>query len=106
MEHLTEIIVAIFASTGFWAFIQALVLKRMDRRSAERAALLGLLHEKLVAQCEVYLDKGYISEGQYRDLEEYIYKPYRALGGNGTGQAYMERVQELIFTRKKKEGSK
>jgi hypothetical protein len=103
MEHLTEIILAIFASTGFWACVQAVILKHMDRRSAERAALLGLLHERLVDQCEVYLDKGYISEGQYRDLDEYIYKPYRNLGGNGTGEEYMKRVQELIFKRKERE---
>lgn len=102
MEHLTEIILAIFASTGFWACVQAVLLKHMDRRSAERAALLGLLHEKLVAQCEAYLDKGYISEGQYRDLEEYIYRPYRDLGGNGTGEEYVKRVQALIFERKEK----
>lgn len=102
MEHLTEIVLAIFASTGFWACVQAVILKHMDRRSAERAALLGLLHEKLVAQCEVYLDKGYISEGQYRDLDEYIYQPYKNLGGNGTGEEYMKRVQSLIFERKEK----
>ena len=102
MEHLTEIILAIFASTGFWACVQAVLLKHMDRRSAERAALLGLLHERLVDQCEVYLDKGYISEGQYRDLDEYIYQPYRNLGGNGTGEEYMKRVQALIFERKEK----
>lgn len=103
MEHLTEIILAIFASTGFWACVQAVLLKHMDRRGAERAALLGLLHEKIVAQCEAYLNKGYISEGQYRDLEEYLYKPYTSLGGNGTAAAYMERVQELIFKRKERE---
>ena len=102
MEHITEIILAIFASTGFWAFVQALVLKRMDRRSAERAALLGLLHERLVDQCELYLDKGSITEGQYRDLDEYIYTPYKNLGGNGTGEEYMKRVQELIFERRAK----
>lgn len=102
MEHLTEIILAIFASTGFWACVQAIIIKRMDRRSAERAALLGLLHERLVDQCEVYLDKGYISEGQYRDLDEYIYTPYKNLGGNGTGEEYMKRVQALIFERKEK----
>ena len=102
MEHITEIVLAIFASTGFWACVQAVILKHMDRRSAERAALLGLLHEKLVAQCEVYLDKGYISEGQYRDLDEYIYQPYKNLGGNGTGEEYMKRVQALIFERKEK----
>ena len=92
MEHLTEIILAIFASTGFWACVQAVILKHMDRRSAERAALLGLLHERLVD----------ISEGQYRDLDEYIYQPYRNLGGNGTGEEYMKRVQALIFERKEK----
>ena len=97
MEHITEIVLAIFMSTGFWACVQAVLIKKMDRRSAERAALLGLLHEKIVAQCEAYLNKGFISEGQYRDLEEYLYKPYTSLGGNGTAAAYMERVQELIF---------
>ena len=72
MDHLTQIILAVFASTGFWALVQAIVIKLMDRRSAERAALLGLLHERLVEQCESYLDRGYATEGEIRDLEEYI----------------------------------
>ena len=99
MEHISEIVIAIFASTGFWAFCQFLIQRYFDRKSAIKAALLGLLHEKIVAQCEAYLNKGYISEGQYRELEEYLYKPYTSLGGNGTAAAYMERVQELIFKR-------
>ena len=97
MDHLTQIILAVFASTGFWALIQAIVIKLMDRRSAERAALLGLLHERLVEQCESYLDRGYATEGEIRDLEEYIYTPYRNLGGNGTGEKMFNETRELIF---------
>ena len=97
MDHLTQIILAVFASTGFWALVQAIVIKLMDRRSAERAALLGLLHERLVEQCESYLDRGYATEGEIRDLEEYIYTPYRNLGGNGTGEQMFDKTRELIF---------
>ena len=97
MEHITQIVLAVFASTGFWACTQAIILKRMDRRSAERAALLGLLHNELVDKAEMYLNRGYITESEYRDLSEYVFLPYKGLGGNGTGEAYMERVQELIF---------
>ena len=97
MEHITQIVIAIFASTGFWALVQAVVLRIMDRRSAERAALLGLLHERLVEQCESYLDRGYATEGEIRDLEEYIYTPYRNLGGNGTGEQMFDKTRELIF---------
>ena len=103
MDHVTEIVVAIFASTGFWAFCQFLVQRYFDRKSAVKAALLGLLHERLVEQCDKYLDRGYISEGEFRDLSEYVYEPYRHLGGNGTGEAMYERTRDLIFE-KRREG--
>lgn len=97
MNNVKEIAVAIFASTGFWAFCQFLVQRYFDRKSAVKAALLGLLHERLVEQCEAYLNRGYASEGEIRDLEEYIYTPYRNLGGNGTGESMFEKTRELIF---------
>lgn len=97
MEHITQIFLAIFASTSFWACVQAVILKRMNHRSAERAALLGLLHNELVDKAEMYLNRGYITESEYRDLSEYVFQPYKGLGGNGTGEAYMGKVQELIF---------
>ena len=104
MENITQIVVAVFASTGFWAFVTAVWQERQKKKSAERAALLGLLHERLVEQCEAYLDRGYLSEGEYRDLEEYIYNPYKNLGGNGTGEAYMGKVQALICEKKEGKG--
>ena len=103
MDHLTQIIVAIFASTGFWAFCQFLVQRYFDRKSAVKAALLGLLHERLVESCEAYLTRGYVTEGEIRDLEDYIYKPYRSLGGNGTGEQMFEKTRELMFKKGEKE---
>ena len=41
MENITEIALAIFASTGFWAFCQFLVQRYFDRKSTVKAALLG-----------------------------------------------------------------
>ena len=82
MNNVKEIAVAIFASTGFWAFCQFLVQRYFDRKSAVKAALLGLLHERLVEQCEMYLNRGYASEGEIRDLEEYIYTPSNSQTSN------------------------
>ena len=104
MDHVTQILIAIFASTGFWAAINSIVQGRRERRSesAEKiktleAGVRGLLHEKLIERCEYYIQKDCITEGEFRDLEEYIYTPYHLLHGNGTGDAYLERVKELLF---------
>ena len=97
MEHLTQIIVAIFASTGFWAFCQFLIQRYFDRKSAIKAALLGLLHERLVESCEAFLKRGYLSEGEYRDLNEYIYTPYKNLGGNGNVWKLISNVVVIIL---------
>ena len=99
MEHITQIVLTIFMSTGFWAFVTAVWQERRTKKSAERAALLGLLHERLVEQCEAFLKRGYVTEGEIRDLEDYIYRPYRNLGGNGTGEQMFDKTRELMFKR-------
>lgn len=106
MDHITQILIAAFASTGFWAVVNSILQARRDRKTAYsdkiriiEAGVRGLLHEKLIERCEYFISQGKITEGEYRDLEEYIYKPYKGLNGNGTGDAYMERCQELLFTR-------
>lgn len=104
MEHITQIVLAVFASTGFWTLLNTILANRRERKTAstEKIATLerglrGLLHEKLIERCEFFINKGTITESEYRDLDEYIYSPYRDLDGNGTGEEYMRRVQELLF---------
>lgn len=104
MEHLVQIIAVIFASTGFWAVVNTIIQGRRDKKTAYsqkiqviEAGVRGLLHEKLIERCEHFIQKGSITEGEFRDLKEYIYDPYKGLNGNGTGDAYIERCQELLF---------
>lgn len=95
MEMLITILVSIFASTGFWTLVNTIYTARREKKSVERRALLGLLHEQLTERCEKYIDQKWISLQDYEDLTNYIYKPYRDLGGNGTGEALYNKLSGM-----------
>ena len=42
-----------------------------------------------------YLERGYIYEGEYDNLYNYLYVPYKALGGNGSAERIIEEVKKL-----------
>ena len=104
MDNITQIVIAVFASSGFWAVVNAYLQMKRDKKTASakkvqalESGVLGLLHETLITKCEYYIQRGSITESEFRDLDEYIYQPYRGLNGNGTGEEYMRRVRELLF---------
>lgn len=84
-------VAAIFASTGFWAYIT----RRSERDTAEKKLLMGLAHDRLITQATRYINRGFISHEEYEDLRCYLYDPYRAKGGNGTVEKMMQKVEEL-----------
>lgn len=94
-EVVVSIVLAIFASSGFWAWLTSIYNNRSNKKTIERRALLGLLHEQVIERCDKYISQGWISIQDYEDLTNYIYKPYRDLGGNGTGEALYNRVSSL-----------
>jgi len=103
---IVQILIAVFASTGFWAVVNTILQGRRDRKTQYSEKILtlesgvrGLLHEKLIERCEYFLSRGSITEGELRDLDEYIYEPYKGLNGNGTGDAYIQKVRDLLFMR-------
>lgn len=57
-------------------------------------AVVGLEHHDLYQTCQEYLDRGSVSTAELNDLD-YLYKPYKALGGNGTGELLYNKVQQL-----------
>lgn len=79
MDNLVTIVMTIFASSGFWLLIQRL----LDRNSATKRMLLGLAHDRIVYLGIKYMDRGYILRDEYENLVDYLYKPYKDLGGNG-----------------------
>lgn len=94
-QDVVTIIIAIFGSTGLWTAINTLLQNRKNRKSVERDALLGLLHERLYTRCMEYIERKYITDDELEDLEKYLWLPYNELGGNGTGEALFRQVQKL-----------
>lgn len=94
-EIMVTIICAIFSSVGFWTFVNNVYQNIRDKKSAERKALLGLLHEKLSERATFFIAHGSITRSEYEDFVTYIYEPYVGLGGNGTGEKLKKEVDEL-----------
>lgn len=94
----SQIIITIFtsvlASSGLWAFLGSRLDRRLDRHSAEKDLLLGIAHIELVFYGMQYIDRGWISKDEYDTLQE-LYKPYKKLGGNGSGTKIMNEVEKL-----------
>lgn len=99
-ETLETIIVAIFATSGFWAFLLAIVNKIIDKRSAKNKMLLGLGHDRIIALCEKYINQGWITSEDYENLHDYLYTPYKKMGGNGTAEKLMHDVDKLSIRKK------
>jgi hypothetical protein len=56
--------------------------------------LLGIGHVELVFFGMQYINRGWISRDEYETLQE-LYKPYKKLGGNGSGTKIMEEIEKL-----------
>ena len=85
------LIVALLTSGGLWA----LIAKRMDKNDAERKMLVGLAHDRIVHLGMVYVQRGYITQDEYENLNDYLYAPYEKMGGNGSAKRVMEEVRRL-----------
>ena len=106
-QELITLIVAMFASTGFWAFARTVYEPRCEKkREAKnkvnpeliddiRKALLGVMHTMIFSLGHEYLAQDEITLEQY-DNFFVLYNPYEKLGGNGTGK----RLKDEIVRRK------
>lgn len=82
---------AVLTSSGLWA----VVARRVDKGDAERKMLVGLAHDRIVHLGMVYIDRGYITQDEYENLNDYLYAPYKKMGGNGSAKRVMEEVRKL-----------
>lgn len=92
---IVSIVGAIFASTGFWAFLTSIVQNRTKKASAEAQMLKGLGHDRICYLGSCYIAQGYITKDDYENLHDYLYLPYKMLGGNGTAEKIMKEVEKL-----------
>lgn len=91
MEPWVEIVIAVLASSGFWAIVQ----KITERKDAKTQMLVGLAHDRIISLGMNYIERGYITEDEFENLYEYLYIPYSKMGGNGSAKQIIERVKQL-----------
>ena len=91
MNQVTTIVLAVLASSGFWAFLQFL----LSKKDLKTQMLMGLGHDRIVYLGLKYIERGYITVDEYENLYEYLYKPYEKMGGNGSAARIMEEVKKL-----------
>ena len=95
MESWVQIILTVFssvlASSGLWAYI----VKRAEKKDIKTQMLIGLGHDRIMYLGMCYIERGWITQDEYENLYEYLYKPYELMGGNCSAKLIMKEVEKL-----------
>ena len=91
IQMVVTIVCSVIASSGFWAFVN----KRSDSRDVKTEMLVGLAHDRIVYLGMMYIDRGHITQDEYENLYQYLYKPCEKMGGNGSAKRIMNEVNKL-----------
>ena len=91
LQMVVTIVCAVIASSGFWAFIQ----RKNENKDVKSQMLIGLAHDRIIFLGMKYIERGWISQDEYENLHDYLYKPYEKLGGNGSAQKVIIEVNKL-----------
>ena len=91
LQMTITIIGAVIASSGFWAYM----MRRMDRKDVKTEMLIGLGHDRIIYLGLCYVERGWITQDEYENLNDYLFKPYEKLGANGSAKRVMQEVNKL-----------
>lgn len=93
LDNAITVFCAVIASSGFWTYLQ----KRAEHKDVRTQVLIGLAHDRIHALGLKYIarDPAYVTKDEYENLRDYLYAPYRAMGGNGSAERIMKEVDKL-----------
>ncbi len=91
LQIIVSVIGSVIASSGFWSLVQ----KRSEKKDGKAQVLIGLAHDRIVQLGMQYIERGYITEDEYSDLNDYLFVPYEKIGGNGSAARIMKEVRTL-----------
>ncbi len=75
----------------FTSYMEKLT-KKMDLTNE---MCMGLAHDRIMFLGEKYIEAGEISIQTLEDFNKYLYEPYQAMGGNGSGESIWKQVNNL-----------
>ena len=91
LKTAVTILVTLLGSAGFWGYLEA----RRTKKSANTRLLVGIAHDRITYLGMKYVERGSITRDEYENLNDYLFEPYTAAGGNGSAKRVMEEVRKL-----------
>lgn len=95
MDNLLSIFItavgSVLASSGIWAYF----MKRLEKKDTRTQMLIGLGHDRIIFLGMSYIERGWITKDEYENIHDYLFVPYKALGGNGSAERVMKEVDKL-----------
>lgn len=91
------LILAIFASAGFWKLIEVIVVHFLTKPkiTPESRLLRGIGQYLIIWYAHNLIQKGWVAKDEYETLHDELFVPYEAMGGNGPAKRIMEEVEKL-----------
>ena len=96
IQMMVTIICSVIASSGFWTYIQ----KKSDKKDGITKLLIGIAHDRIIEIGMRYIERGWITQDEYENLNDYLFKPYKQEGGNGSAERVMKEVDKLTMHNK------
>ena len=92
LQILITVVTSVMASGGFWTYLQ----NRREKKNSRTKMILGLGYDRIIALGMKYIDRGWITQDEYENLEKYIYEPYSKLRpDDGSVRRIMQEVNTL-----------
>ena len=64
-----------------------------QRRDYQNTAIVA--HDRIIYLGMSYIERGWITQDEYENLHDYLYKPYEEMGGNGSAKKVMQEINKL-----------
>ena len=91
LQIIITVLSSVLASSGLWAYIA----KKSESKDVKTEMLIGLAHDRIMYLGMWYIERGWITQDEYENLYEYLYRPYEKMGGNGSAKRVMKEVDNL-----------
>lgn len=90
-QTILTVVLTLLGSAGFWGYLEA----RRAKNDANTRLLVGIAHDRITYLGMKYVERGSITRDEYENLNDYLFEPYTAAGGNGSAKRVMEEVKKL-----------
>lgn len=90
VNQIITLVVAIIGSSGVWSYLQS----RREKKNCNTEMLLALSADRITYLGYGYIERGFITRSEYRNLHA-MYDPYKRAGGNGEAKRMILEIERL-----------